>query len=341
MPRSRSIVSIAGLALSLAGCATQDVVFVTKTSVGIDLDSQSASVAYDRTEGYLAPRYANRQAEPVFASVATDGKLLGRNVKQVYATGQAARIVSGASQPQQPAPAPAQPATQQAIFRNASLETATGAQRRPREAPAAADALAAAKKTMFFGTGSVIGFKLGFGASSAVDTFTFGFKRKEVSIIPHDEQDGELPSVMASLDTSTEAAAGSDSKFTVKQFFATGTAAESLASDGQIRTQFQDEAKTQLAQYRENEHYQRGDALVSLACLSEIDDEQAKQVWQNVKDLELFSKAEIERLLTEPRPSAARTIYTKQIQLTDATSSTMTGLMKAHKFFVCHLPKRT
>jgi hypothetical protein len=338
MPRPSAIVSIAGFAAALAGCATQDVVFVTKTSIGIDVDAQSASVAYDRNEGYLAPRYPNRQAVPVFASVATDGKLLDRNVKQVYATGNAARIVSGAQQ-QQPGPAAG---AQQAIFRHTGLDAAAVAEPRPRDVPAAAhaDAAAAAKKTMFFGTGSVLGFKLGFGASSAVDAFTFGFKRKEVSIIPHDENDGELPSVMASLDTGTEAAAANGSRFNVKQFFATGTAAEALANNDDIKKQFQNEAADRLAQYREDERHQRDDALTSLACLSQLDDEQARKVWQNVQALSLFPKEGVDDLLAATTVPAARAVYTREIAITDPTSRTITGLMKGHRVFVCQLPKQ-
>jgi hypothetical protein len=337
MPRSSAIVSIAGLAAALAGCATQDVVFVTKTSIGIDVDAQSASVAYDRNEGYLAPRYPNRQTVPVFASVATDGKLLGRNVKQVYATGNAARIVSGAQQQQGPAAG-----AQQAIFRHTGLDAAAVAETRPRATPAAAhaDAAAAAKKTMFFGTGNVIGFKLGFGASSAVDTFTFGFKRKEVSIIPHDENDGELPSVMASLDTGTEAVAANGSRFNVKQFFATGTAAEALANNDDIKKQFQNEAADRLAQYRDDERHQRDDALTSLACLSRLDDEQARKVWQNVQALSLFPKEGVDDLLAAATVPAARAVYTREIAITDPTSRTITGLMKGHRVFVCQLPKQ-
>lgn len=337
MPRSRALISVAGLALALAGCATQDVVFVTKTSLGIDVNAQGASVAYDRAEGYIAPRFPNQPALPVFASLASDGKLRNPHIKQVYATGNAARIVSA---PSQPAPAPV---AQQAIYRNVALDAPAGAGLRPHEAAAAPapnpNTGAAPRKTMYFGTGNVLGFKLSFGASSAIDTFTFGYKRKEISLIPHDEHDGDLPSVMASLDSGTEATTATDSNFMVKQFFATGSAAESLASNPQIQKQFQDEAKTRLAQYREDERRQRDNALVALACLSELDDEQAKRVWQNVKDLSLFDKEGIDRLLAEPKASAARTIYTQEISLTDATSSTMTGLMKGHMSFVCGLPK--
>lgn len=339
MPRSQAIVSIAGLALSLAGCATKDVVFVTKTSIGVDVDAQSASLAYDRTEGYLAPRFPDQPAVPVFASVATDGKLLNRNVKQVYATGNAARIVSAASQ-QAP-----QPGAQPALFRNTGLDAQAAAEVRPADAPAAAAPRSpttgpAPEKTMFFGTGSVIGFKLGFGASSAVDAFTFGFKRKEVSIIPHDEHDGDLPSVMASLDTGTEAAAANGSQFTTKQFFATGAAAESLARNPQIQKQFQDEAKTRLAQYHEDELHQRNYALTSVACVTALDDEQAKKVWQNVQALSLFPQDGIDHLLAASTPNDARAVYAREMAITDPNSSTLTGLMKGHMTFVCQLPKR-
>jgi hypothetical protein len=87
-----------GVLLAMAGCASTDhVLFVTKTSIGIDFDAKpaTASIAYDRIEGYVAPRYANGEIPPVVASVKSDGAIFKPAMRQVYATGDAAVIATG------------------------------------------------------------------------------------------------------------------------------------------------------------------------------------------------------------------------------------------------------
>ena len=94
---------IVSVASALSGCATvDDVLFVTKTSVGFELDSKpaTANISYDRIEGYIGPRYDNGAMPPVVASIQTDGGILNPQVKQVYATGAAAtNLVVGSGQP--------------------------------------------------------------------------------------------------------------------------------------------------------------------------------------------------------------------------------------------------
>jgi hypothetical protein len=316
----------------LTGCASPDLVFVTKTSIGVDVDAQSASLAYDRTEGYFAPRQPNRETVPVFASASSDGTWLTRNVKQVYATGNAAKLVSG------PVQARPQPAAQQALYRNTVYDAGAKAVPLPQASAAQHDSTTAStNKSLFFGTGNLLGFKIGWGTGSAVDTFTFGYKRKEISIIPRDENDKEIPSVMASLDTGTSAAGPTDSKFAVKQFFATGEAADTLANSDEIHRLFQSEARSRLEQYRDDERHQRDYALTSLACLAELDDTKAPKVWQNAQELELFEKETTDSLLAEKSVGKQRAIYTRGMASTDATSSMKTGLMKGHAAYVCHL----
>ena len=141
------------LALLLGACASgpNTVVFVTKTSLGVDVEQTppSASIAYDRVEGYFGPRFDSGAVPPVVASFTTNGQLLGRDVKQVYATGDAARLLANPS------------------------------------AQVAADpALTGDVKPMFFGTSTTLGVKIGFEAGGSTSTFTLGYKRKELSIIP-------------------------------------------------------------------------------------------------------------------------------------------------------------
>lgn len=71
--------------IALGGCA----------HLYIDGAPASASIAYDRTEGYLGPRFENGSVPPVVAKISSNGLLLGRDVRQYYATGAAASLLVG------------------------------------------------------------------------------------------------------------------------------------------------------------------------------------------------------------------------------------------------------
>ncbi len=190
--------------LALSACASpQDtVVFVTNTSLGVNVDNQppSASVAYDRTEGYVGPRTANGGLPPVVASLQTGGNVFDPKVRQTYATGAAAEI---ATDPNGGAKGPD------------TLEGAT-----------------TDNKFTFFGTTTTIGLKVGFDAASTMpNSLIFGFKRKEISVIPlgADGSRRVFPSVLASVDTTVGTTTLANTGLTISQYFATGRAAESLA----------------------------------------------------------------------------------------------------------------
>ena len=124
------------IALVLTACASgpNTVVFVTKTSLGVDVEQTppTASIAYDRVEGYFGPRYDTGAVPPVVASFTTNGQLLNRDVQQVYATGDAARLL-------------ANPAAQ----------------------VLADPALTGSVKPMFFGTSTTLGVKIGYEAGGS------------------------------------------------------------------------------------------------------------------------------------------------------------------------------
>lgn len=206
---------------ALAGCAPDHVMFVTDTSLGINVETKptaTASVAFDRTEGYIGPSYANGAIPPVVASLHVDGDtLLSPYVKQVYATGPAAVIVSGGS--------------------GQSPPTLTGE-----------------KRWAFVGTSTSVGFKIGFDSTTATppppipDSFLFGYRRKEFSYLPVGSQNGvdTYPSVIASVNSTTGVGGGpAGSSFHHSQFIATGLAADALAtSNREIRAAFSAEAST-------------------------------------------------------------------------------------------------
>lgn len=201
--------------VALAGCASTDrVVFITKTSLGIDFDTKppSASIAYDRVEGYTAPRYANGEIPPVVASIKSDGGIFTPKIRQIYATGDAAEIViSGEPQPGPP------------------------------------KRLQGTKELMFFGTSTTTGLKVTF-TTGLPDSVNFGYKRKEFSYIPlstvgtGDAQHDVYPAILASIDTQATAGAEADTGLNNVQFFATGQAARLLAANPGVRSGFEREA---------------------------------------------------------------------------------------------------
>lgn len=197
-----SVLSSVCAVLAITGCASENVVFITKTSFGIDVSSEPSSVnlGYDRFEGYIGPRFESGAVPAVAASFETNGKLFDRVVKQVYATGEAARVVTSAGLP------------------NSSPQ------------------LSGSHKVMMFSTGTTTGLKIGFGASGATDVFTLGYKRREASVIPI--TNGQFPSVLASLQTDVDASSRAETGFGVHQYFATGEAAVSVAGFRDVKKQF-------------------------------------------------------------------------------------------------------
>jgi hypothetical protein len=314
-------------ALLLCGCADTNVVFATKSSLGIDVDTtaRSASLAYDRSEAYVAPRFAGQDALPVYASLATLGDFSSRSIKQIYATGDAAKLVSTPGGTSTPVNTPV-------MYRNVSLAAPLEAQ----PGSSLVEGPRAVAPGMFFGTGTVVGLKLAFGPS-VLDAFTLGYKRKELSVIPQQSSDGILPSVMASIDTGTAVTNGTGSQQDISQFFATGDAAIGLANNQKIRDKFENEAESHLAQYREDERQQRRYALLSLACLSELDDAHADKVYANVEAIGMFDAGGLARLQGAATPAAKRTAYTKEIGITDGNSQVETALLRAHQVYVCGL----
>ena len=94
---------------------------------------------------------------------------------------------------------------------------------------------------VFFGTATTVGLKVGFDETGAPDSVLFGYKRKELSVIPLGSDGNKLvyPSVLASLDTAAETGTLKGTGLTVAQFFATGRPAELLAANNaSIRDSF-------------------------------------------------------------------------------------------------------
>jgi hypothetical protein len=316
--------ALAMILLPLCGCGTMKntAVFITKTSFGLDVDSKppSASISYDRVEGFYSPRFSNGGLPSVAGAIQTDGSFFDRKIQQVYATGPAASIVTDHSVPVKGAP------------------TDLSGEREP----------------MFFGTTTTTGLKVTF-EELALSELTVGYKRKEVSIIPLGKESGKdiagtmqyvYPSVIATLDNgykvkekATEAAFAEDGdNFIVAQYFATGLAAENLAHDPTVQAQFKFLARDSLQQSKATQQkLQQTAALKALQCLATLKDDQLKFVRLNAASLKIFRPEKLAEDLQKASAQAFRTAYIEQVMTADPESPEFTGRLEGHQAYVCTL----
>lgn len=197
----RKILFISLAAVLLTACETNKAVtFVTSTNVGVDVDAntQNVNIGFARIEGVVGPVYATGEIPPVFADIQSNAKVFGAQVSQFYATGEAAVIATSQKPPE----------------------------------PMKQIELKGKRKTMFFGTATVTGFKAGF-AGSAPRSLTLGYKRQEFSRIPiiTNETDNSdvYGSVLARIELGSDATEFKKTGMRTAQLFATGYAAENLA----------------------------------------------------------------------------------------------------------------
>jgi hypothetical protein len=212
-----------GIGLGLVGCATDEVIFVTKTSISIvdaDTTPPSVSIAYDRFDGYIGPRYPDGAVPPIVASMNSSLDIFEPQISQVYATGEAAVLVSDSTMP-----------SSKCSVTPLQLDLGDTSQN---------------KKTMYFGTSATLGLKLGFSAQGAPNSIVLGYRRKEVSVIPvgirtdssKRVETDSYPSVIASINVRVNAANNSV-QVPLTEYFATGAAATCLAQSEQVRQNFQ------------------------------------------------------------------------------------------------------
>jgi hypothetical protein len=211
-------------ALYLTGCASDSVTFVTATDIGINADvkTEQLQLGYGRAEAFFGPGYPETGEVPeVVGSLKTNLSAFSPKIMQLYATGDAAGLVTQV-------PAPPQTAEQRPTYSGA---------RRP----------------LVFLTASNLGLKVGF-AGNAPSSLKFGYNREEASIIPlkaatpTSNAPDQYASVLASIDLDQTTSTLSDTSIQLSQFFATGAAARNLAKRQSIRNVFQAEATAHINQ---------------------------------------------------------------------------------------------
>ena len=237
----RSLTALA--ACALLGACSDYATFVTATNIGISADTatQELNIGYTRAELFTGPGYpAQGEAPRVFGYINSDLRVFDPHIQQLYATGDAAALIS---YPNTPPPPTTTEQTPPPYF----------GERRP----------------MIFGTGSTVGLNLKFASGSpAPSAIKFGYNREEMSIIPMQSQtpadqkhadqyapvlaamDLNLGGTAAKGDPKPSSSGGADATamartdLGITQFFATGTAARNLAAyDDKIRGYFREQAK--------------------------------------------------------------------------------------------------
>lgn len=248
--------SIVGIGMLSACASTDRVNFVTTTNIAIDADAttQSLSIGYNRFEGYVGPAYASGAVPPIVAKIKSNLSVLTPEVHQFYATGNAAILATceGGAARDEADTSPSAGGSETGVAIPCDLGE------RPE--------LSGDKRLMLFGTGSVVGLKIGW-AGNAPDSVTLGYKRKEFSSLPIGQrpksdgrpnlsgQNGMPPaeqvdvygSVLASIDMTTNVGTQTETGLMLGQFFATGIAAENLANTKVVRRAVEEEAAASVA----------------------------------------------------------------------------------------------
>ncbi len=248
----------------LSGCAIgyNSVLFVTKSNVGIDIDTKppTAQIAIARLEGVFEPTFEGGQTPPVVASFRSEEKgILGLfySVASTFAGGDAATTLA-ATYPHEPVRTP-QCLTVKPLPRTifgAELTFPEPGQVRP----------------FIFGTDTSFGLKVAWSGLTAQvpDTVRLGYQRKEVSWAPVfvTEKDCgspptrysvNIPPFLATIDIATTLKEPQKSGFTWVQHFATGEAATSLTLREDIRKVLLERLNPQAAKlksFKENQDLQ-------------------------------------------------------------------------------------
>ncbi len=233
--------SIVGAALALVACScllpacsdvgVDNVVFVTRTNVAVDLDATppTVSIGYKRDELVLEPRDENGRVLPVLTTVSTSAKPLEFGANHSFATGDAAIVMS------------------KYLTSNAELDVVTNS---PIKLDDLVTALGSglpgneisrtARERIVFKTDSSLGLEVDWNASSYPNAVALGYKRKEFAYVPLADSKKKagmlhLASLLATAAGASQVGTPEESGIVIGQTFATGFAATLMASHPAVR----------------------------------------------------------------------------------------------------------
>lgn len=226
-----AMLSLVVAACLLTSCSVgkKNVLFVTKTSLGVDLDASppTMDIGFARKEGSLAPSVEG-DALPVMSGIGGSGGLansvFGAGASTNFAIGTPAVIVSQFL------------GSEVVIDRDKeTLAKIIDPDERTEEGKKFANVGTIKKgerRRYFFGTDTILGFKVHLSEElkGIPDAAVVGWRRKELAYVPIQEQGDRLrvASMLATSDFNVEASGG-DADAGYSQFYATGLAANHLA----------------------------------------------------------------------------------------------------------------
>ena len=192
-----------------------------------------------------------------------------------------------------------------------------------------------------------LGIKIGF-TTTVPDSLVFGYRRKELSLIPigttKGAQDTEpkrhYPSVIGIFSTDFTPKTPSDTKFGLTQFFATGTAAETLADEDGLRGEFRGFARDAVGEFKDATRAQQATVLSVVECFTRVADGKLDLVWDNANALKLFTDAKVYNAIKTTAASdkqKARGYYVSAITTIDIDPPDRSGRLEGHRVYVCGL----
>lgn len=195
------------LSLLLVGCGDKDLVFVTSTTAGLNFDSttQQLNIGYDRTEGYLGPRFADGSVVPALAAFHGSASVGQQSVRDLYAAGKAAVTIANGGNDAKASDPPAD---------NTEPPTPLG--------------------RVFVGTSTSAGIKVGFDGATAAHV-NVGYRRSVLGVVSPGivNRGGKsvlvYPSVVASVDAANAISSPDATESKVGQFLIVGEAADRAA----------------------------------------------------------------------------------------------------------------
>ncbi|MGY8938306.1 MAG: hypothetical protein ACKVG6_19965 [Alphaproteobacteria bacterium] len=252
MRKIKKAVVLLAIPFLFQGCVGYDrTLFVTKTNVGIDIDTTppTAEINIARKEVVIAPTFANGETPPVLGSFSMASKGMFADVSSTFSGGDAAVTMATLY-------------SDETVLYNdpdfAQIETNFDSTVKLNEKPLTAKLNIKGTKVksvmlngksntkpFYFATDTSIGLKVTWnGAAAAMpDSFKLGFNRKEFALAPvygeTNKSDGKfdvkMPSFLATIDSSSGASSIADTGVAVVQYFATGKAANRMALRQPVR----------------------------------------------------------------------------------------------------------
>lgn len=241
MYKKKLAISVISSLLMMQGCVGIDnTAFYTKSNVGLEVSASPPSVAINisRDEGVITPGFEGGKTLPVLASFKNenDGIFAGQ-VGSTYATGKAAVTMARLYDS----------AVDGVIYDSfITLDNAPQKSKTDKTNPLQTNEI----RPVLFSTKTSVGLQVGWSTITSVlpDSFTLGYNRKEMSILPVSYQDKnnrktvDQASLLATLGfvyDATKANPNADvsdgQTLTYLQYFSTGSAANWLATKPEVR----------------------------------------------------------------------------------------------------------